>query len=160
MEEITLKPSRFLPNKEFKEYVRLVRKIARFDPLKKLWIVDPIILKRNFTNKAEALLLINKLKSYVNITPETESLFKELVNVTLSDVVFDIDNLTMKVRQPISRTIYSEIKEYVRYEGNRIFRIKSVLFLDRICNILDKYKVNYYPSRKDIEEAKGRLLRC
>jgi len=160
MEEITLRPARFLLSEEFKEYIRLVRRIAHFDPLRKLWVVDPIIIRRNFTSKADAFSLIDKLRNYVDITPIMENKLKELINIALSSVVFNPSNLTIRAERPIPKTAYRELKEYVKYEGSGVFRVKSVLFLDRLCDILDKYKIGYYPSRSEIERAKKRLLRC
>ena len=159
MVDIIIKPSRFLSKNEFRNYLELVRKIARFDNINKVWRVDKRIIRRNFSNLSDVYRLISQLLAYSTIVPSEEELY-EYVRRILSDAIFDLSTLTLKVNKKLSDELYAEISKYSRYLGKRCFKLKSIIYIDKIINLFKRENISFYPNEEEIRKIKDKLLYC
>ncbi len=161
-EEVLLRPSRFLSHEEFAEYVRLARRVARFDRARRAWAVDPVVIRRNFSSAGEAMSALRELSKFVAMPREVWDRLSRMVSDAFADALIALSEgaLVMVARRRLPNDVYESIRRYVRYVGGRTFRVRSPVLLGDLCDALEAHGIAYRPGRAELEALRARLLRC
>jgi len=161
--EIILFPKKYLDNRDFKEYLDCVRRIAVFDKEKKKWIVDISVIRKNCSSLKELLDILEKLKKYVDLNNKKKMII-ELYKASGENRVFlDMTNLSFKLPFKIDRELFKEICRYAVYNEG-IFYLKNPDYLNILKNIFSKHGINLifeekiFRNRCILYREKGRLV--
>ncbi len=152
---VLIRAKGFLSAKDFDEYLRLVKRIAIFDPGNKSWIFDPSVASRNIQSINELKAIIESLKHYAVFSPNVSAILEEYVNYS-NTVVLSGTPISFRLPRKIPRKMFMEILKYAAYEQG-LFRLKSVFYIENVKEILEKAGFKVFCD-VDMEMAKEKVL--
>jgi len=144
--EITFRPKRLLSERDFAEYLSLVRQIADFDSENKRWVYNPIKTVLTINSFEELLKLLGKLIKYVKLSQTDVYIIKKsyLELKETADVLINIDKrgVTLIFNKSLSNDVLTKIDNYIIKITDKEFKLVSPIYINKVINILKEYNNN------------------
>ncbi|RLE94578.1 MAG: hypothetical protein DRN04_03310, partial [Thermoprotei archaeon] len=138
--EITFRPKRLLNERDFAEYLSLVRQIADFDSENKRWVYNPIKTVLTINSFEELLKLLGKLIKYVKLSQTDVYIIKKsyLELKETADVLINIDKrgVTLIFNKSLSNDVLTKIDNYIIKITDKEFKLVSPIYINKVINIL------------------------
>ena len=130
------KPTRYLKPKEFDKYLKTIRRIADFNPLEKVWILNTRKLLKNIDHERELIRLLDELAKYIPISEDEVRKILNTYREKSRTIVLDKD-LTFKVRINLSRSTFRELVKLCEYSRGK-FRLRNPRYVHEVEELLHK----------------------
>ncbi|RLE78254.1 MAG: hypothetical protein DRJ44_00045 [Thermoprotei archaeon] len=136
MSEIAFKRKRYLNDREFKNFLDLIKKIARYDPSRQEWVFSPEKARNNVSNKDELDQILAALSKYVVLSLDTRKRIITLFEESRKTITLDVD--TFSFTADLNDEVLDELEDYIVKIGGR-YIVKSIKYLPTIREILQKH---------------------
>ncbi|RLE64124.1 MAG: hypothetical protein DRJ38_06070 [Thermoprotei archaeon] len=153
--ETTFKRKRYLTDEEFKDFLNLVKKIARYDPSCQEWVFSPERARNNISSRNELNAILDALSKYAVITPEVRDNVLKAFEKYRKTIIFDID--TFSFTADLKREVLDELRDYIVRIGGR-YVIKSAKYLPVVRDTLQKYGYTLVYNEEVIESRLKELM--
>ncbi len=155
LEDIALKRKRYLSEKEFENFLKLVKRIAKYDSARQEWIFSPEKAKFNIADEAELEEILNALSKYVIVTPELKAQIVNRFKSLERKIVLNVDTLSFEA--PLNSNALSELERYVVKIGGK-YVVKSLKYIQFVGEVLKKYGYELVYDKEKFEKNLEKIL--